>query len=187
MANLPQSALSGPDHLPKGGKHYYGGKTKPRSLAGRRADCTSATACFSGRCCCVAHEIGNPGYRISSLAQNLRLETDNPAFSTPRPDSAANPAHLEYSAALMNFRPLRQIHRSRQSHTKTGTNLRRLRGRSPYNLFIVIDTGAGHFVTSTPVRQNVSFWEMNERLVQVVCKPAGQRPWTARQMARSCG
>jgi PAS domain S-box-containing protein len=75
--NLHKAALSGPDHAESGSIIMVEDQTEIRLLEDELMH--SERLASVGRLAAgVAHEIGNPVTGISSLAQNLRLETDNP-------------------------------------------------------------------------------------------------------------
>jgi PAS domain S-box-containing protein len=75
--NLHKAALSGPDHTEGGSIILVEDQTETRLLEDELMH--SERLASVGRLAAgVAHEIGNPVTGISSLAQNLRLETDNP-------------------------------------------------------------------------------------------------------------
>src|SRR5690554_4128692 len=75
--NLHKAALSGPDHPDGGSVILVEDQTETRLLEDELMH--SERLASVGRLAAgVAHEIGNPVTGISSLAQNLKLETDNP-------------------------------------------------------------------------------------------------------------
>ena len=75
--NLHKATLSGPDHPDGGSVILVEDQTETRLLEDELMH--SERLASVGRLAAgVAHEIGNPVTGISSLAQNLRLETDNP-------------------------------------------------------------------------------------------------------------
>ena len=75
--NLHKAALSGPDHPEGGSIILVEDQTETRLLEDELMH--SERLASVGRLAAgVAHEIGNPVTGISSLAQNLKLETDNP-------------------------------------------------------------------------------------------------------------
>jgi PAS domain S-box-containing protein len=75
--NLHKSTLSGPDHNEGGSIVMVEDQTEARQLEEELMH--SERLASVGRLAAgVAHEVGNPVTGISSLAQNLRLETDNP-------------------------------------------------------------------------------------------------------------
>lgn len=75
--NLHKAALSGPDHEDGGSVILVEDQTEVRLLEDELMH--SERLASVGRLAAgVAHEIGNPVTGISSLAQNLKLETDNP-------------------------------------------------------------------------------------------------------------
>ena len=75
--NLHKAALSGPDHTEGGSIILVEDQTETRLLEDELMH--SERLASVGRLAAgVAHEIGNPVTGISSLAQNLKLETDNP-------------------------------------------------------------------------------------------------------------
>ena len=75
--NLHKAALSGPDHAESGNIIMVEDQTEIRLLEDELMH-TERLASVGRLAAGVAHEIGNPVTGISSLAQNLRLETDNP-------------------------------------------------------------------------------------------------------------
>lgn len=75
--NLHKAALAGPDHPEGGSIILVEDQTETRLLEDELMH--SERLASVGRLAAgVAHEIGNPVTGISSLAQNLKLETDNP-------------------------------------------------------------------------------------------------------------
>ncbi|WP_336367333.1 ATP-binding protein [Marinobacter sp. C2H3] len=75
--NLHKATLSGPDHAEGGSIILVEDQTETRLLEDELMH--SERLASVGRLAAgVAHEIGNPVTGISSLAQNLKLETDNP-------------------------------------------------------------------------------------------------------------
>jgi len=77
--NLHKAALSGPDHPEGGSIILVEDQTETRLLEDELMH--SERLASVGRLAAgVAHEIGNPVTGISSLAQNLKLETDDPAI-----------------------------------------------------------------------------------------------------------
>ncbi|HBM48744.1 MAG TPA: hypothetical protein DD385_01190, partial [Marinobacter sp.] len=75
--NLHKAALSGPDHTEGGSIILVEDQTETRLLEDELMH--SERLASVGRLAAgVAHEIGNPVTGISSLAQNLKLETDDP-------------------------------------------------------------------------------------------------------------
>lgn len=75
--NLHKAALSGPDHAESGNIIMVEDQTEIRLLEDELMH-SERLASLGRLAAGVAHEIGNPVTGISSLAQNLRLETDNP-------------------------------------------------------------------------------------------------------------
>ena len=77
--NLHKAALSGPDHPEGGSIILVEDQTETRLLEDELMH--SERLASVGRLAAgVAHEIGNPVTGISSLAQNLKLETDDPSI-----------------------------------------------------------------------------------------------------------
>ncbi|MEC7815166.1 MAG: ATP-binding protein [Pseudomonadota bacterium] len=77
--NLHKAALSGPDHTEGGSIILVEDQTETRLLEDELMH--SERLASVGRLAAgVAHEIGNPVTGISSLAQNLKLETDDPSI-----------------------------------------------------------------------------------------------------------
>ncbi|HLT12772.1 MAG TPA: ATP-binding protein [Marinobacter sp.] len=77
--NLHKAALNGPDHAEGGSIILVEDQTETRLLEDELMH--SERLASVGRLAAgVAHEIGNPVTGISSLAQNLKLETDDPGI-----------------------------------------------------------------------------------------------------------
>ncbi|MFO8142920.1 MAG: ATP-binding protein, partial [Marinobacter sp.] len=77
--NLHKATLSGPDHTEGGSIILVEDQTETRLLEDELMH--SERLASVGRLAAgVAHEIGNPVTGISSLAQNLKLETDDPSI-----------------------------------------------------------------------------------------------------------
>ena len=160
--NLHKAALSGPDHTEGGSIILVEDQTETRQLEDELMH--SERLASVGRLAAgVAHEIGNPVTGISSLAQNLRLETDNPDILDTADQIQQQTRRIStILQSLMNFaRTGNRAHANRYEPV----TIHRCVDES-INLLSLSDKGMGvHFVNDCP--PNLRVLGDEQRLVQV--------------------
>ncbi|MCH8499796.1 MAG: PAS domain-containing protein [Marinobacter sp.] len=160
--NLHKSTLSGPDHPEGGSIILVEDQTETRLLEDELMH--SQRLASVGRLAAgVAHEIGNPVTGISSLAQNLKLETDNPdILATAEQIQQQTRRISRILQSLMNFA---RTGNHAQSTRYEPANLRRCVQES-INLLSLSDYGRGvEYINECPDELIVLGDE--QRLVQV--------------------
>ncbi|WP_284709218.1 ATP-binding protein [Marinobacter sediminum] len=160
--NLHKAALSGPDHTEGGSIILVEDQTETRLLEDELMH--SERLASVGRLAAgVAHEIGNPVTGISSLAQNLKLETDNPdILDTANQIQQQTRRISTILQSLMNFA---RTGNHAQANRYEPVTIRRCVDES-INLLSLSNQGLGiHFVNDCPV--NLQVLGDEQRLVQV--------------------
>ncbi len=160
--NLHKAALSGPDHTEGGSIILVEDQTETRLLEDELMH--SERLASVGRLAAgVAHEIGNPVTGISSLAQNLKLETDDPGILETADQIQQQTRRISaILQSLMNFaRTGNHAHANRYEPV----NIHRCVEES-INLLSLSERGMGiRFVNDCPPSMQVLGDE--QRLVQV--------------------
>jgi PAS domain S-box-containing protein len=160
--NLHKAALSGPDHSEGGSIILVEDQTETRLLEDELMH--SERLASVGRLAAgVAHEIGNPNTGISSLAQNLKLETEDPdILSTAEQIQQQTRRISTILQSLMNFaRTGNHAHANRYEPVL----IRRCVDES-INLLSLSDKGLGiHYLNNCP--DNLMVLGDEQRLVQV--------------------
>ncbi len=160
--NLHKAALSGPDHAEGGSIILVEDQTETRLLEDELMH--SERLASVGRLAAgVAHEIGNPVTGISSLAQNLKLETDDPGILETADQIQQQTRRISaILQSLMNFaRTGNHAHANRYEPV----NVHRCVEES-INLLSLSDRGMGiRFVNDCP--QSMQILGDEQRLVQV--------------------
>jgi len=160
--NLHKAALSGPDHSEGGSIILVEDQTETRLLEDELMH--SERLASVGRLAAgVAHEIGNPITGISSLAQNLKLETEDPdILSTAEQIQQQTRRISTILQSLMNFaRTGNHAHANRYEPVL----IRRCVDES-INLLSLSDKGLGiHYLNNCP--DNLMVLGDEQRLVQV--------------------
>lgn len=160
--NLHKAALSGPDHPEGGSIILVEDQTETRLLEDELMH--SERLASVGRLAAgVAHEIGNPVTGISSLAQNLKLETDNPDILDTADQIQQQTRRIStILQSLMNFA---RTGNHAQANRYEPVVVHRCVDES-INLLSLSDRGQGiHFVNDCPPDLRVLGDE--QRLVQV--------------------
>jgi len=160
--NLHKAALSGPDHPEGGSIILVEDQTETRLLEDELMH--SERLASVGRLAAgVAHEIGNPVTGISSLAQNLKLETDNPDILDTADQIQQQTRRIStILQSLMNFA---RTGNHAQAYRYEPVTLHRCVDES-INLLSLSDKGMGvHFINDCPPGLRVLGDE--QRLVQV--------------------
>jgi len=160
--NLHKAALSGPDHPEGGSIIMVEDQTETRLLEDELMH--SERLASVGRLAAgVAHEIGNPVTGISSLAQNLKLETDNPDILDTADQIQQQTRRI--SAILQSLMNFARTGNHAQANRYEPVTLRRCVDES-INLLSLSDKGHGiHFVNDCPPELTILGDE--QRLVQV--------------------
>ncbi|WP_150994265.1 MULTISPECIES: ATP-binding protein [Marinobacter] len=160
--NLHKAALSGPDHTEGGSIILVEDQTETRLLEDELMH--SERLASVGRLAAgVAHEIGNPVTGISSLAQNLKLETDDPDILSTADQIQQQTRRIStILQSLMNFaRTGNHAHANRYEPIA----IRRCVDES-INLLSLSDKSMGvHYVNDCP--QDLLILGDEQRLVQV--------------------
>ncbi|MDN6318841.1 MAG: ATP-binding protein [Marinobacter sp.] len=160
--NLHKAALSGPDHPDGGSIILVEDQTETRLLEDELMH--SERLASVGRLAAgVAHEIGNPVTGISSLAQNLRLETDNPEVLETADQIQQQTRRIStILQSLMNFA---RTGNHSQATLYEPVSIRRCVGES-INLLSLSDQGLGiHYINDCP--ETLLILGDEQRLVQV--------------------
>jgi PAS domain S-box-containing protein len=160
--NLHKAALSGPDHTEGGSIILVEDQTETRLLEDELMH--SERLASVGRLAAgVAHEIGNPVTGISSLAQNLKLETDNPDILDTADQIQQQTRRIStILQSLMNFA---RTGNHAQANRYEPVTIHRCVEES-INLLSLSDKGLGiHYVNDCPPSLQVLGDE--QRLVQV--------------------
>ncbi len=160
--NLHKAALSGPDHPEGGSIILVEDQTETRLLEDELMH--SERLASVGRLAAgVAHEIGNPVTGISSLAQNLKLETDNPDILDTADQIQQQTRRIStILQSLMNFA---RTGNHAQANRYEPVVVHRCVDES-INLLSLSDRGQGiHFVNDCP--PNLRVLGDEQRLVQV--------------------
>ncbi len=160
--NLHKAALSGPDHPEGGSIIMVEDQTETRLLEDELMH--SERLASVGRLAAgVAHEIGNPVTGISSLAQNLKLETDNPDILDTAEQIQQQTRRI--SAILQSLMNFARTGNHAQANRYEPVVLRRCVDES-INLLSLSDKGHDiHFVNDCPPELTILGDE--QRLVQV--------------------
>ena len=160
--NLHKAALSGPDHPEGGSIIMVEDQTETRLLEDELMH--SERLASVGRLAAgVAHEIGNPVTGISSLAQNLKLETDNPDILDTAEQIQQQTRRI--SAILQSLMNFARTGNHAQANRYEPVVLRRCVDES-VNLLSLSDKGHDiHFVNDCPPELTILGDE--QRLVQV--------------------
>ncbi len=160
--NLHKAALSGPDHPDGGSIILVEDQTETRLLEDELMH--SERLASVGRLAAgVAHEIGNPVTGISSLAQNLKLETDNPDILETADQIQQQTRRIStILQSLMNFA---RTGNHAQANRYEPVSIRRCVDESS-NLLSLSSEGMGiHYINDCPETLQVLGDE--QRLVQV--------------------
>ncbi|KAA1170704.1 PAS domain S-box protein [Marinobacter salinexigens] len=160
--NLHKAALSGPDHTESGSIILVEDQTETRLLEDELMH--SERLASVGRLAAgVAHEIGNPVTGISSLAQNLKLETDNPDILDTADQIQQQTRRIStILQSLMNFA---RTGNHAQANRYEPVEIRRCVEES-INLLSLSDRGNGvEFINECPPQLQILGDE--QRLVQV--------------------
>jgi PAS domain S-box-containing protein len=160
--NLHKAALSGPDHPEGGSIILVEDQTETRLLEDELMH--SERLASVGRLAAgVAHEIGNPVTGISSLAQNLKLETDNPDILDTADQIQQQTRRIStILQSLMNFA---RTGNHAQANRYEPVVIHRCVDES-INLLSLSDRGQGiHFVNDCP--PNLRVLGDEQRLLQV--------------------
>lgn len=160
--NLHKAALSGPDHPEGGSIILVEDQTETRLLEDELMH--SERLASVGRLAAgVAHEIGNPVTGISSLAQNLKLETDNPDILATAEQIQQQTRRI--SAILQSLMNFARSGNHAPANRYEPVTIRRCVEES-INLLSLSDKGAGiHYQNDCPV--NLMVLGDEQRLVQV--------------------
>ena len=160
--NLHKAALSGPDHPEGGSIILVEDQTETRLLEDELIH--SERLASVGRLAAgVAHEIGNPVTGISSLAQNLKFETDNPEIlETAEQIQQQTRRVSNILQSLMNFA---RTGNHAQANRYEPVSLHRCIEES-INLLSLSDKGMGiHYRNECP--EDLQVMGDEQRLVQV--------------------
>ena len=160
--NLHKAALSGPDHPDGGSIILVEDQTEIRLLEDELMH--SERLASVGRLAAgVAHEIGNPVTGISSLAQNLKLETDNPEILDTASQIQQQTRRIStILQSLMNFA---RTGNHAQVNRYEPVSIRRCVDES-INLLSLSDKGLGiHYINDCP--ETLQILGDEQRLVQV--------------------
>lgn len=160
--NLHKAALSGPDHTEGGSIILVEDQTETRLLEDELMH--SERLASVGRLAAgVAHEIGNPVTGISSLAQNLKLETDNPDILDTAEQIQQQTRRI--SAILQSLMNFARTGNHAQANRYEPVVIRRCVDES-VNLLSLSDRGMGiHYLNECPPELQILGDE--QRLVQV--------------------
>ncbi|WP_404367851.1 ATP-binding protein [Marinobacter sp.] len=161
--NLHKSNLSGPDHNEGGGSIILvEDQTETRLLEDELMH--SERLASVGRLAAgVAHEIGNPVTGISSLAQNLRLETDSPEILTTADQIQQQTRRI--SAILQSLMNFARSGNHSQANRHEPAVIRRCVEES-INLLSLSSAGRGiHYLNQCP--EDLVVLGDEQRLVQV--------------------
>lgn len=160
--NLHKAALSGPDHPEGGSIILVEDQTETRLLEDELIH--SERLASVGRLAAgVAHEIGNPVTGISSLAQNLKFETTDPAILETADQIQQQTRRVSnILQSLMNFA---RTGNHAQANRYEPVSLYRCVAES-INLLSLSDKGMGiHFLNECP--EDLFIMGDEQRLVQV--------------------
>ncbi|MFC4260248.1 ATP-binding protein [Marinobacter lacisalsi] len=160
--NLHKAALAGPDHPEGGSIILVEDQTETRLLEDELMH--SERLASVGRLAAgVAHEVGNPVTGISSLAQNLKLETDNPDILETADQIQQQTRRISnILQSLMNFA---RTGNHAQANRYEPVRIRRCVDES-INLLSLSDRGRGvDYINDCP--EDVMILGDEQRLVQV--------------------
>jgi len=160
--NLHKAALSGPDHPEGGSIILVEDQTETRLLEDELIH--SERLASVGRLAAgVAHEIGNPVTGISSLAQNLKFETDDPSILETADQIQQQTRRISnILQSLMNFA---RTGNHSQTNRYEPVSLYRCVAES-INLLSLSDKGMGiHYLNECP--SDLYIMGDEQRLVQV--------------------
>lgn len=160
--NLHKAALAGPDHPEGGSIILVEDQTETRLLEDELMH--SERLASVGRLAAgVAHEVGNPVTGISSLAQNLKLETDNPDILETADQIQQQTRRISnILQSLMNFA---RTGNHAQANRYEPVQIRRCVDES-VNLLSLSDRGRGvDYINDCP--EDVMILGDEQRLVQV--------------------
>lgn len=160
--NLHKAALSGPDHPDGGSVILVEDQTEIRLLEDELMH--SERLASVGRLAAgVAHEIGNPVTGISSLAQNLKLETDNPDILDTA--SQIQQQTRRISAILQSLMNFARTGNHAQANRYEPVSIRDCVNES-INLLSLSDKGLGiHYINDCP--ETLQILGDEQRLLQV--------------------
>ncbi|MEX2474285.1 ATP-binding protein [Marinobacter sp.] len=160
--NLHKAALSGPDHPEGGSIILVEDQTETRLLEDELMH--SERLASVGRLAAgVAHEIGNPVTGISSLAQNLKLETDDPDILSTADQIQQQTRRI--SAILQSLMNFARTGNHSQANRYEPVGIRRCIDES-INLLSLSERGLGiHYLNDCP--QDLMVLGDEQRLVQV--------------------